>query len=157
MISLHGSIQAQNMSYTYEHPRPAVTVDCLVYRNDPAGKKILLVKRKHEPYKDCWALPGGFLNKNETLHEAAVRELKEETGLAMLKLVQFHTFDAVNRDPRHRTISTVFYCDATDQSGEVTPASDASDARWIRLDELPELAFDHDAIINLARQRKILL
>ena len=144
------------MPFAYDHPRPAVTVDCLVHRNKPWGKEILLVKRKHEPYKGRWALPGGFVNMDETLYEAAVRELGEETGLHLQDLTQFHTFDAVDRDPRHRTITTVFYGETGDGSDQIMAASDAGDARWVPLDDLPELAFDHDRIISLALQRGIL-
>jgi len=142
------------MPYTYHYPRPAVTVDCLVYRQESNSREILLIKRKDEPYKGKWALPGGFLEMNETLHDAAVRELREETGLSIPVLEQFHTFDAVDRDPRHRTISTVFIGQPGKGSGTVKASSDASEAKWFSLINLPGLAFDHSEIIDLAIQQK---
>ena len=143
------------MPYTYNYPRAAVTVDCLVYRNVENETEILLVKRKYNPFKDRWALPGGFIEMNETLYEAAVRELQEETGLYVPGLQQFHTFDAVDRDPRHRTISTVFTGKATMGNGTASASSDASEVKWFSIGNLPHLAFDHKDIIGLAIQRKV--
>jgi len=143
------------MPYTYNYPRAAVTVDCLVYRNTGKDTEILLIKRKNEPFKDRWALPGGFIEMDETLYEAALRELKEETGLFVPSLKQFHTFDAVDRDPRHRTISTVFTGKAGRDSGTASASSDARDVEWFCISDLPDLAFDHRDIIGQAIQRKI--
>ena len=144
------------MPYTYNYPRAAVTVDCLVYRLANSAREILLIQRKNEPYKGKWALPGGFLEMDENLHDAAVRELREETGLSIPVLEQFHTFDAVDRDPRHRTISTVFIGKPGKGSGTLKAASDASEAKWFKLLNLPGLAFDHNEIIDLAIQRKLI-
>jgi len=138
------------MPYTYEFPRPAVTVDCLIYRIAGTDREILLIRRGSEPYKGMWALPGGFIGMDETLEQAAIRELKEETGLEFTHLEQFRTFDRVDRDPRHRTISIVFTgCTRQDWS-TVTAASDAGEAGWFPLAHLPDLAFDHREIIRLA-------
>jgi 8-oxo-dGTP diphosphatase len=145
------------MACTYEYPRPAVTVDCLISRRQKNGAmEILLVKRRYEPFSNSWALPGGFIHMDETLHDAAVRELKEETGLSMPHLEQFHTFDEVDRDPRHRTISTVFTARADPSGTDIRAASDAREVRWFPLTALPPLAFDHEKIIRLALERDAL-
>jgi 8-oxo-dGTP diphosphatase len=138
------------MPYSYPYPRPAVTVDCLVFRRNNNRRQILLIQRKNEPYKGRWALPGGFIEMDETLLEAAVRELREETGLNVPVLEQFRTFDAIDRDPRHRTISTVFIGSVGNESGSLKASSDASRAKWHSIDNLPDLAFDHKDIIRQA-------
>ena len=144
------------MPYSYHYPRPAVTVDCLVYREENGHREVLLIQRKNDPYKGKWALPGGFIEMDETLLEAAVRELREETGLNIPVMEQFRTFDAIGRDPRHRTISTVFIGNTGNVSGRLRASSDASKVGWHSIDKLPDLAFDHKDIIRLAIQRKLL-
>ena len=144
------------MPYTYHYPRAAVTVDCLVCRHRDNNCQILLIQRKNEPYQGRWALPGGFMDMDETLYEAAVRELREETGLSIPSLEQFYTFDSVDRDPRHRTISTVFIGKQDIDSGTLKASSDASEVKWFSLKNLPGLAFDHNDIIQLAIQRKLI-
>ena len=141
------------MPYIYEYPRPAVTVDCLVHRTTGNRQEILLIRRNNEPFKGMWALPGGFVGMDETLVKAARRELNEETGLVIACLEQFHTFDKVDRDPRHRTISTVFIGRVEHAGAKITAGSDAGDVNWFSLTQLPELAFDHDEIIRLAMER----
>jgi 8-oxo-dGTP diphosphatase len=133
------------MSYTYEYPRPAVTTDVFVLARDT--KKVLLIQRGKEPYKGHWALPGGFVDMDEDLPAAALRELEEETGINSLSVKQFKTYGAVDRDPRHRTISVVFtgICDSIIP---VQGMDDAADARWYSIDDLPQLGFDHSKIIN---------
>ncbi|SMO78654.1 8-oxo-dGTP diphosphatase [Saccharicrinis carchari] len=134
------------MSFSYQYPRPAVTVDIvLVTTDDPA--KILLIQRKHPPFEGEWALPGGFLDMDEDLHTAALRELQEETGIENLALNQFKTFGAVDRDPRGRTISVVFYA-FIPRCKETLAGDDASKAEWFELSKLPQLAFDHNNILN---------
>ncbi|MBS2099040.1 NUDIX domain-containing protein [Carboxylicivirga linearis] len=136
------------MSFTYEYPRPAVTTDVLlVTRNNP--QKILLIERGNNPFKGKWALPGGFVDMDEDLKDAALRELEEETGISGVKVKQFRTYGGVNRDPRHRTISVVYNGFV---SGELECAGqdDAADARWFDLNDLPDLAFDHSLIIKEA-------
>ncbi|MEM7453178.1 MAG: NUDIX hydrolase [Planctomycetota bacterium] len=134
------------MPYEYEFPRPAVSVDLLVRRTIEEVDHVLLVQRRDAPFAGCWALPGGFMNMDETLEQAAQRELEEETGLAANSLRQLHTFSALGRDPRGRTISTTFeaFVDAT-----ATPEADddAMDVSWFPVSDLPELAFDHSAIL----------
>ena len=97
------------MAYTYDYPRPALTVDCVVFGLEASELKVLLIERDLEPFKGHWALPGGFVNMDETLEQAALRELQEETGLRDLYLEQLYTFGQVDRDPRGRTVSVAYY------------------------------------------------
>jgi 8-oxo-dGTP diphosphatase len=135
------------MSYIYAYPRPALTVDMLIFKKEEQNWKVLLIKRLPPPFKDYWAIPGGFMDENELLFDAAIRELKEETGLTGIHLEQFRVYDAINRDPRHRTISVVFTGIAKDKT-EVFAGDDAAEAAWFDIDELPETAFDHAQILK---------
>jgi len=136
------------MEYTYKYPRPALTVDAIVIsRGANNSGMLLLIQRKNDPFKGKWALPGGFVDINEKLEEAAARELKEETGVGGLDLKQFYVFDAMDRDPRDRTISVVHYS-FTNDILPVKGSDDARDAKWFPLNELPDLAFDHRTIID---------
>ncbi|MCU4163742.1 NUDIX domain-containing protein [Carboxylicivirga caseinilyticus] len=138
------------MSYTYDYPRPAVTTDVLLI-TEKLPQKILLIQRGNDPFKGKWALPGGFVDMDEELKMAALRELQEETGIENVEVEQFRTYGSVNRDPRHRTISVVYTGFVTDEL-ECTGQDDAADAQWFTLDKLPELAFDHELIISEARE-----
>jgi 8-oxo-dGTP diphosphatase len=133
--------------YTYAYPRPMVTADVAVLRLE-AEPEILLVRRKHPPYQSSWALPGGFMEMEETLEEAARRELSEETGLEAGELIRFDTYDAPDRDPRGRTITQVFITVWKSVMGIPAAGSDAGELRWFPLAALPELAFDHGQIIQ---------
>jgi len=135
------------MSCTYDYPRPALTVDALILAGEGEEWNILLIRRGKEPYKNLWALPGGFVDMEETLEQACLRELQEETGLHLEQLSQFRVFDAPGRDPRHRTISVVFHGIA-ETPASVRGGDDASDAGWFPLSDLPQLAFDHREIIS---------
>jgi 8-oxo-dGTP diphosphatase len=137
--------------YTYDYPRPSVTVDIIVVTTG-SRPKVLLIRRKHDPFAGRWAIPGGFVEMDETLEASARRELREETGVETAELVQLHTFGDPGRDPRGRTISVVYLTRV--DPGQVHPkaADDAAEAGWFALDELPELAFDHAEIVALARQ-----
>jgi len=139
------------MNYTYEYPRPAVTVDAVVFRIHASVLEVLLIQRKFPPFQAMWALPGGFLDMEETPEEAVYRELQEETGLTDIRLNQFHTFGAVNRDPRHRTITVAYYGILQKRNASVFSGDDASSVGWHPLNKLPELAFDHLDIISLAK------
>jgi len=132
--------------YCYPYPRPAVTVDIVLIAR---GDSVLLIRRKADPFQGHWALPGGFVEMDETLSVAAARELAEETGLTGLQLKQLRAFDEPTRDPRGRTIAVAFLGETDDQPAP-TAGDDAADARWHNLDLLPELAFDHDEIIACA-------
>ena len=133
------------MAYTYKYPRPAVTADCIVITKE-AEPKVLLIKRGDEPFKGCWAFPGGFMNMDETTEQCAIRELEEETGLKVSKVYQIGAYSKVDRDPRERTI-TVAYLAIIDASMAVKGQDDAAKAQWFPLSTLPELAFDHDEIM----------
>ena len=140
------------MPFTYEYPRASLTVDAAVFRQSKSGFEILLIQRGNEPFKDMWALPGGFLDMDETLEEAIARELEEETALTGLRLKQLHAFSALHRDPRGRTVSVIFWGVLEDE--QVAKAgNDASNVGWHALDKLPPLAFDHDEVIALARKQ----
>src|SRR6476469_4783507 len=97
------------MPHTYEYPRAALTVDCVVFGFDQAELKVLLIRRGLAPFKDKWALPGGFVRVEETVDEAARRELAEETNLKNVFLEQLYTFGEVRRDPRERVVSVAYY------------------------------------------------
>lgn len=132
--------------FSYKYPRPAVTADCVVITKE-ATPKVLLIERGEDPYKGCWAFPGGFLNMDETTEQCAVRELEEETGMKILGLQQIGAYSKVDRDPRGRTI-TVAYLAVIDSPCEVTGQDDAAQAQWFPLNALPKLAFDHDDIMR---------
>ena len=134
------------MEYTYKYPRPAVTADCVVITEEPEPK-ILLIQRGNDPYKGCWAFPGGFMNMDETAEQCAVRELEEETGLKINEVQQIGTFSKVDRDPRGRTITVAFLI-LVDKPLEVSGHDDAAKAQWFSIDELPPLAFDHEQILK---------
>ena len=137
------------MSFTYDYPRPCVTTDCLIFRKISGIWCLLLIERGNEPYRGCWALPGGFLEMEEDLDTCAARELQEETGLTGIDLHQLYAFGAPNRDPRHRTISVAYW--GIDKTGqEAIGSDDAAKAQWFALDALPDLAFDHTEIISKA-------
>jgi 8-oxo-dGTP diphosphatase len=141
------------MPYTYKYPRPAVTVDVAVFGIDAGALGLLLVERGREPFKGHWALPGGFVHMGEGLDEAARRELEEETGVTPTYFEQLHAFGAPRRDPRGRTISVAYLALVKVAEQTVAAASDAADAKWYGVEDLPELAFDHADMIRLARQR----
>ncbi len=139
--------------YEYEYPHPAVTVDVVIFtiRNDDL--KVLLIKRALEPFVGRWALPGGFVDIDESLVDAAKRELREETGVAAAYLEQLYTFGAPKRDPRERVIIVVYYALTPSDALEIKAASDAEGVGWFGIDELPELAFDHSDIMDMALTR----
>jgi 8-oxo-dGTP diphosphatase len=135
------------MTYSYRYPRPMVTADVAVLRLT-AVPEILLVRRRKPPFKSSWALPGGFMEMEETLEQAARRELLEETGIKAGELIRFDTYDAPGRDPRGRTITQVFMMIWNKEMGTPVAGSDAKELAWFGLTSLPELAFDHSQIIR---------
>jgi 8-oxo-dGTP diphosphatase len=143
---------AEKKKYIYEWPRPMVTVDAAVFDVSSEVPKVLLIKRGNEPFKGQWAFPGGFVNMDEELEDAAARELEEETGLRGVKLEQLHTFGKCGRDPRGRNITIVFIGIAKDT--KVKGGDDAAEAKWFDIDNLPEnMAFDHDNVAAIAIAR----
>lgn len=138
------------MAFTYEYPRPAVTADCVVIakENEP---KVLLIRRGNEPFKGCWAFPGGFMNMDETTEQCAVRELEEETGLKVTEIKQIGAYSKVDRDPRGRTV-TVAYLVVIDKAEAVKGGDDAAKAQWFPISGLPKLAFDHEEIMKDAQR-----
>lgn len=129
-----------------------VTVDCVVFKKHENGNHILFVKRKNDPYKGNWALPGGFLDEGEDLQIGAARELNEETGLAVAKLEQLGAFGKPGRDPRQHTVS-IAYVGFADADAKAVGADDAEEAQWFPVNALPDLAFDHADIVNTAFQK----
>jgi len=138
------------MKHCYHYPRPAVTADIIILKKSNDQQFVLLIERKHPPFEGMWALPGGFLEMDETLENTALRELQEETGITGVELKQFHTFSKVNRDPRHRTITTVFIGFTNDNISPVA-GDDAAKAQWFSIDKLPPLAFDHAEVMEMVK------
>lgn len=126
-----------------------VTVDAVVFKNTTRAREILLIKRRNEPFKDRWALPGGFVDEGEDLEAAAIRELEEETSVKITYADQLKAFGKPGRDPRHHTVSVAFMAYVPDNTVAVA-ADDAKEIGWFALDDLPELAFDHAEIIAFA-------
>jgi 8-oxo-dGTP diphosphatase len=141
------------MPYTYKYPRAALTVDCVLFGYDGGALQLLLIERDFEPFAGTWALPGGFVNLNETLDTAALRELQEETSVTEVYLEQLYTFSGIHRDPRERVISVAYYALVKLTDHKPAAASDARNAAWFKIGKLPKLAFDHDTIIATAIQR----
>jgi 8-oxo-dGTP diphosphatase len=140
-------------TFTYQYPRPALTVDCVVFGLDEGALKVLLVQRGLPPFEGHWALPGGFVRTDETLEDAARRELEEETGIARLYLEQLYTFGAIDRDPRERVVSVAYYALVKLSQYQIRAATDARHAAWFGISDLPALAFDHDHICDVALKR----
>jgi 8-oxo-dGTP diphosphatase len=141
------------MAATYEYPRPALTVDAVVFGLDNEDLKVLLIRRDLEPFQGKWALPGGFVRVEETLEEAVRRELQEETGIAQVFLEQLYTFGAVGRDPRERVVTVAYYALVKLSDHRIKAATDARDAAWFAVSEARGLAFDHDRILAVALER----
>lgn len=138
------------MPYTYQHPRPALSVDAVVLGFDAGSLKALLIQRSNPPFQGQWAFPGGFVEMDETTDQAVLRELEEETGIKGVPLTQLHTFSAVDRDPRERVVSVAYYGFADPSTLQIKAASDANAAEWFPTCDLPELAFDHAEILQVA-------
>jgi 8-oxo-dGTP diphosphatase len=141
------------MPYTYQYPHPAVTVDCIIFALHDNDLKVLLIQRKTDPYREKWALPGGFVEINESIEEAAKRELFEETGVKNVFLEQLYTFGEPKRDPRERVITVAYYSLVKLDEHTIRAASDALNACWFPIHKLPPLAFDHEKIMAIATKR----
>ncbi len=150
------SDRSQLAPFCYPHPRPAVTVDVILFTFLHDCLQVLLVQRRRQPFQGCWALPGGFVDENEDLQDAARRELQEETGVSDIYLEQLYTFGEPGRDPRGHVISVanlaLLSADRA-RTLRIQGRDDAADARWWDIYNLPSLAFDHDQILGYALQR----
>ena len=134
--------------FEYEYPRPALTVDAVVFCIKSGEINVLLIERKNNPYKDCWALPGGFVDIDELIDKAVLRELEEETCLKNVELKRLNVYDAIDRDPRGRTISVVYYGQVDEINSIVKGEDDAKQAKWFSIKSLPNLAFDHEIVLK---------
>ena len=141
------------MSYSYDYPHPALTTDVVIFTIRDQQLELLLIRRAGEPYKDSWALPGGFVGIDEDIEACALRELQEETSVTGVYLEQLYTFGRPNRDPRERVISVAYYALVPPGRIHIRAASDAKEVAWFQLDKLPPLAFDHDSIVTMAHER----
>lgn len=139
--------------YSYEYPRPSVTVDIVLITDRHPNQEVLLIRRKNPPFKGFWALPGGFINMDESLEESALRELFEETNISVVQLTQVGTFGEPDRDPRGRVITVAYVGVIKPEQQRAIAGSDAAEVRWFSLLNLPQLAFDHKLIIQTAIDR----
>lgn len=141
------------MTYTYQYPHPAVTTDIVVFTIRHSKLSLLLIRRKCAPYKGKWALPGGFVGIEEDILDCAKRELAEETGVSGVYLEQLYTFGQPKRDPRERIISVAYYALIPSDRIQLRAATDAEAVDWYPMDEIPDLAFDHEHIVAIAKKR----
>lgn len=137
----------------FSHDSPAVTVDIVIFTIQNDDLKVLLVRRMNSPYKNKWAIPGGFVRYEEPLEDAAQRELYEETGVRNVYIEQLYTFGEPKRDPRKRVITVAYFALISSENLVVRPDSDVSDVRWFSTYKLPSLAFDHEKILEYALER----
>lgn len=141
------------MAHSYAFARPALTVDIVVFALDDEDLQVMLIERDLEPFAGQWALPGGFVRVEETLDGAANRELREETGLHDIFLEQLFTFGDLDRDPRERILTVAYYALVNLAGHDVQASTDARNAAWFPVTELPTLAFDHARIVEAALDR----
>jgi 8-oxo-dGTP diphosphatase len=141
------------MPFTYEYPRPCLTVDVVVFGLDESDLKVLLIQRGQEPFVGRWALPGGFVHLGEALDDAARRELEEEAGVKIAYLEQLYTFGDVKRDPRDRVVTVAYYALVKLAEHSLKAATDARNAAWFAVSDVPRLAFDHEKILDAALRR----
>ncbi|MBN2588483.1 MAG: NUDIX hydrolase [Sedimentisphaerales bacterium] len=145
---------AEKGQYIYEWPRPMVTVDAVIFKRSQGKISLLLINRKNTPYIGHWAIPGGFVEMDEELEDAAARELAEETNLKGIDLEQMHTFGKVGRDPRGRQITIAFIGFTDENNANIKAGDDAAQAKWFDIDDLPQnMAFDHDEVAKFAIER----
>ncbi|MDP2386869.1 MAG: NUDIX domain-containing protein [Bacteroidota bacterium] len=136
--------------YTYEYPRPALATDCVIFGFDGGSLKLLLTEREKEPFKNKWALPGGFVHMDETTDECAERILKEKVGVKNVFVEQLYTFSETDRDPRERVVSVSYFALVNKHQYELVAGRDTLKAEWFELADLPKLAFDHSKIVKMA-------
>jgi 8-oxo-dGTP diphosphatase len=141
------------MAHAYHYPRPALTVDCVVFGFDEGELKVMLIQRNLPPFEGRWALPGGFVRIDENLEQAARRELAEETGITKIYLEQLYTVGDVHRDPRERVVSVTYYALVKLTDHTIQATTDARNAAWFCVSDVPKLAFDHEKILEMALER----
>ena len=129
-----------------------LTIDALIFSKAGEHLQILLIERGFEPFKGMWAFPGGFIEDNEDLETAALRELQEETGLRLQEMTQLLTFGKPGRDPRGRTVSVIYYAIIDAKDHNVKGGDDAAAAMWVNVKDITEMAFDHLDILGFALQ-----
>lgn len=132
-----------------------VAADAMVFDKTGEHLKILLIKRRNDPFKGMWAFPGGFVEDDEELEDAAIRELEEETGVKLQAMKQLHAFGKVGRDPRFRTISVTHYAFVDSNDHPAKGGDDAAEAKWVNVKDITELAFDHVEILDYALQELV--
>lgn len=140
-------------THTYAYARPALTVDVVVFALDAEDLQVMLIERDLPPFAGQWALPGGFVRVDESLEQAALRELQEETGLHDIFLEQLFTFGELHRDPRERVVTVAYYALVNLAGHDVQASTDARNAAWFPVSDLPTLAFDHAQIVEAALAR----
>lgn len=140
-------------SFTYDYERPALTVDVVIYTIKDNDLKVLLIKRKTQPFKNTWAIPGGFVKNGETLEFAATRELFEETNVKDIYLEQLYSFGDPNRDPRGWVVTVAYFALISSENLKISANTDAKDVKWFSAYNLPKLAFDHQKILDYALTR----
>lgn len=141
---------SQKGKYHYEYERPALATDCVIFGFDGGELKLLLLEREKEPFKNKWALPGGFVFMEETTEESAQRILLEKTGIKNVFIEQLYTFSATGRDPRERIVSVAYYALVNSLQYQLTAGRDTVKTEWFELSKLPQLAFDHAQIVQTA-------
>lgn len=144
---------SEKQTYTYNYPRPAVTVDCVIFGFDKNELQVLLTQRAIEPDKGKWAFPGGFMNMDETADDCARRKLLEEAGLKSVFMEQLYTFTEIERDPRYRVISIAYYALVKSTDYILEAGKNIADVKWFPLNQISDLAFDHNQILKLATER----
>jgi len=130
-----------------------LTVDAVVFGYEEGNISVLLIRRKYDPYKGQWAIPGGFVKHNESLEDSVERELYEETGIKINYLEQLYSFGKLDRDPRGRVVSIAYFGLVRPNTFKIIASTDAEEVAWFSIDELPKLAFDHEEILKIAIER----
>jgi 8-oxo-dGTP diphosphatase len=140
-------------SFQYQYPHPAVTVDCIIFGFDGQTLKVMLIQRKSEPFSKMWALPGAFVNEDESLENCAERVLMKECNISGVYLEQLFTFGMPSRDPRERVISVAYMGLVKTADFELIAGNDELQIEWRDIKEVQDLAFDHSQILETAIQR----
>lgn len=146
---MSGSASIQNGRFA----KHAIAVDVVLLTIQDGTLKVLLVRRQQPPYRNTWALPGGLVDAEESVDDAALRELQEETNINNVYLEQLYTFGEPNRDPRGRIITVAYYALVNWQQFQLKARKRVSEASWFAVKRLPELAFDHRRIVDMALER----